>query len=372
MHMGLNRNSIMIVWANNRPIEKKIEDILSKNYIVRKKYEITWSESFLEQNYSRVLGRKVSMKEIDKTFGRSAFLLYIFDEGNDKRIIESVFRKNKIKKILILTGSEANRAVTLILGKNIEDSLKDNVDTLDTIVLRQDLVGANGWESLKQFFYVLNNTINYCILRNAEDITKDFNPTVHGDIDFLVEDRWLTQWIMNAERLYPEKFRVAHKIYVNTQEILVDIRYMGDNYYCRKWEGKMINASKEIVQDGITVRVMSPIDQYYALLYHAYLQKDDVASDYPRKLNAWARKAGETYKNDVVFLMQQLAVFMSRNNYRFVLPKHITMPIKWENLRYLNNYIWIRLYEKIEPARVMWRVTFFRKVIRKVKKILGA
>lgn len=372
MNMGLNRNNILIIWANNRPIENMIEDILSKNYIVRKKYEITWSESFLEQNYSRLLGRKVLTKEIDRTFGIGAFLLYIFDGDNDKRTIKQVFRKNKIKGLFILTGNEANRVVTLILGKNINDSLNDNIDTLDTIALRQDLVGANGWESLEQFFYVLNNTINYCVLRNAEDITKDFNPTIHGDIDFLIEKQQRAIKVMGVTKVYNENYRTIFETIVAGKPMRVDLKYVGDHYYCREWERKMINASQEIVQDGISVRVMPPIDQFYALLYHAYLQKDEVASDYPRKLTAWARKAGETYKNDARFLMKQLDEYMMANHYKYEFPNDITMPINWSNLRLFSNYCKIRYVEWYRPNIVLFRADkFVHKAVRKFKRILG-
>lgn len=367
--MSQDRYCVIIVWANNRPIENKIDDILLKNFLLRKKYEIIWSESMLERNFSRLLGRKILTREINRTFGRGAFLLYIFEDSDDN-VLEYIFEKNRIRSISLLKGNNANRAVTLILGKSIADSLKDKAETSGTIILKQDLVGANGWENLEQFFYVLNNTINYCILRNAEDITRNFTPVLHGDIDFLVEDRWMAQYVMNAEKVYPEKFRVTHNIYIAGVCIPIDIHYLGDNYYCKKWEYAMLYNSRKIINDGIILNVMQPECQYYSLIYHAYLQKYEIAKDYPEKLALMAKKAQLNYKNDDSYLMNQLKKYMDDNNYSYVLPHHITKPINWGNLRYLRNYHYIRFVEKIEPKRLLWKIQIlYHKILRKTKKI---
>ena len=68
---------------------------------------------------------------------------------------------------------ETNHDLTLLLGKSINDFVKEN-NSWDgnEINLQNDLFGANGWNDAKEMFYALNNCINYALLRNYETFNQ--------------------------------------------------------------------------------------------------------------------------------------------------------------------------------------------------------
>ena len=70
------------------------------------------------------------------------------------------------------------------------------------------------WESLEQLFEAMNESLDYLVLRNTEDITKEFSPAIHGDIDILVRDLKTAIQLMQAIKYHKEPYRVYYEVKV--------------------------------------------------------------------------------------------------------------------------------------------------------------
>ena len=238
------------------------------------------------------------------------------------------------------------------------------------MTMQKNLTENIGWKSLKQLFDAMNESLEYCVLRNTEDITKNFSPEIHGDIDILVKEQAEAVCIMQAIKVHKESYRACYKVRVADNDVFFDIRYVGDNYYPKKWEKDMLKSAIRTKQDNLEFNILSPIHQYYTLLYHVYLQKQHVATDYPEKLRKYAALAELQYKNDTAIVMKQLRDYMVENRYSYELPCDLAVGINWSNLKCLNNYYAILFKEKTDFRRNILRIRLLTgKIVRRVKRI---
>lgn len=237
------------------------------------------------------------------------------------------------------------------------------------------------WKSIVELFEAMNESLDYCVLRNTEDVTVDFSPEIHGDIDILVRDQKAAIRLMRASKVHKKSFRVYYEVPVVGGVIPFDIRYVGDNYYCEKWESDVLDSRVLVEKGGMNYYMMSPKQQYYTLLYHAYLQKQSVANDYPGKLAEYAKHAGIEYRNVVELVFQQLGDYMKTNMYKYEFPHDLEVGINWKNLQSLSEYggganifhirakyVWLELTER---SRLVRRLETLKSKIKKnIKKVL--
>jgi hypothetical protein len=194
------------------------------------------------------------------------------------------------------------------------------------------------WESIGQLFEAMNESLEYCVLRNTEDVTVDFSPVIHGDIDIIVRDQQAAVQLMHAQKVHKKSYRVYYEVPVAGGVVPFDIRFVGDNYYCKKWESDVLDTRVLVERGGMKYYMMSPEQQYYTLLYHVYLQKQSVAKDYPGKLVEYAKHAGIEYKNEVELVLHQLGDYMKTNMYKYEFPHDLDVEINWKNLQVLSEY----------------------------------
>ena len=62
----------------------------------------------------------------------------------------------------------------------------------------------------------------------------------------------------------------------------MDFRYLGDNYYEKKWE-KDILESKILYKK--TFFVPNETDYFFSLIYHVLIHKDKITEEYKNRLN---------------------------------------------------------------------------------------
>lgn len=355
---------IVILWPKTQEFWDETIAALENNLTILQQYEIQWTPERVQSNYSRFFERSLTSAEIESQYGRGSFRLCVVELPNGQTFgdVTEYFQKKGFGcegVYISLSEEKANRDITLLLGKNISDWCCEHKDAPESLIcLTKDLEGAAGWENLQRLFYVMNNTMNYCVLRNTEDITTDFSPEIHGDIDIVVESAAQANFIMQAVKVHKESYRAYHKVHTMVADIPFDIRYVGDGYYSKKWEHDMIESSGIVEQDGLQFKRMSSEQEYYSLLYHVYLQKQNIAEDYPLKLASYAKRAGVDYVKDCFVCMKQLEHFMIENEYQYVLPIDIAVGKNWKNIKLLRNYWIIRLEFLLDKA------------VRKLKKIL--
>lgn len=198
------------------------------------------------------------------------------------------------------------------------------------------LPGHGGWASLRELFAFLDSFLPYVVLRNAEMLPDGFDPSVHGDIDLLVPDAVQCASILGARKVFPESYRVHYEVMVAGAPVRFDFRFLGDDYYDRKWEEKMLENRRTV--NG--VNLLAPEDAFYALVYHALYQKRAIAADYLEKAAALAEEAGIVGKDYDDWILA-LEDFLKRNGYEIVKCQDSTVFFNKDNVR------WRRFAEEI-------------------------
>ena len=76
--------------------------------------------------------------------------------------------------------TETNHDLVMLFGMNYLDyessiQLKEKLGNKENNVIKilpQNTIGVDGWESLEKLFYVINETVQYVVLRNFESLPK--------------------------------------------------------------------------------------------------------------------------------------------------------------------------------------------------------
>lgn len=295
---------LYIIWNNAYPFKEKILEELKTSFSVLKVTEITWSKEKFNENLNRFYGQKLPKNSFkEKACGLGPFTLVIVEDEcpqyEDRKTTRGQFERVNIhtfdKKMLFRewtrlpsgnncvhgtnTPEETEHDLTLLLGV-CPDDFYTNPDIVPSS-LNQDIVGANGWKSLEQLFYVLNHTSKYVFLRNFEGIPGSFNIAGHDDIDLLVEDYDNFKRIANAFDVFTKKYRVQCKCLISGEYVQFDFRYIGDGYYDKCWETNIMDTR----EFNGHVFIPSEENYRYMILYHALIQKKTIADNYIALLN---------------------------------------------------------------------------------------
>lgn len=130
------------------------------------------------------------------------------------------------------------------------------------------------WKNIQEMFQALEtNNCNYVIMRNYEELLNDnFYCSGHADIDFLTDDVNKFVKVLKAFPRFIEDDKIHYLVDIDGTEVIIDVRTVGDDYYCKKWE-------KEILKNRIRINnwyVTDSENYYYSLVYHAILQKKNL------------------------------------------------------------------------------------------------
>ena len=354
---------LLIIWSN--ALEKKDEILhdINESFSVLKVIKVHWDKDLFLKNLivfyahsQRHLNEAQYIKLLKGKMqhcGNSDFIFVIFEDKSplmENRKTSSGFALvnsnvfNKKEKYRELTGGghkihtsndewETNKDLTVLFGKNTHDFLKwikeEEFDTYS-----QNCVGVNGFVSIRQLFYLLNNTIKYCVLRNHECLPDQYHVEGHGDIDLLVENKNYIKYLTLAHDVHHLPYRVYHTIRIANKDVPFDFRYVGDWYYDKRWEQEILE-NRQLISKGFYVP--NDEDQFYTLLYHAYIQKKAVADDYINKLSFYASKISVNYIPSVSNSVHLLDSFLKRNKFEYVRPTDKTVFFNPNSLN-LSNY----------------------------------
>ncbi len=331
---------LFIVWENARVVEDKIIADISKNFKILRTYEVYWTKKKFSENLSRFYGTSLppnSKKEIH--VGTNSFLVVIVE---DKKPIYKVHTTSKgdknVNSNLFLAKSrhrdwtggghrvhgtntvrETDHDLTLLFGKNINDLLKQPAKQ-KIEKWHEDVVGSDGWGSLKELLYVLNNTIDYVVLRNFEPLPDKYYAKDHGDIDLFVASYTDSCLITNSKPVFKSPTRVYNQVTINNQPVHFDFRCLGDNYYDLKWQEAIL---ENRVYDKKNFYTPAPKDYFYSLLYHALIHKPAIAQDYIERLVKMAASLNiklepSSFKSGEA--VSVLSEFLISNGYSFTQP----------------------------------------------------
>jgi hypothetical protein len=322
---------LIAIWPNHLHHAQSIVSELEEKFTIIEIYDIQWSKKNLYQNFYRFYGDRLSTKSIkEKAIVESEFRLVIFKDSQPKhafrptaRGIEKVntnffdlkksFRR-EFKTRFGIHGSndetETSRDLSLLLGINAQDYKKNirNKWSGEVKKINRDVTGINGWDSLKQFFYFMNDIEPYVLLTNFDNFIP--NLSSGKDIDIMVLNQKKFSLFANAIKISKGLERVNYQILVNSQPVDLDLRYVGDGYFDIHWQKECI---KNRVKHSKGFYVMSEINQYYTLLYHALIHKNNI----PKKYQTFFTVKEEELK-------VKLYEFMYKNTYHMTEPKDIT------------------------------------------------
>lgn len=172
------------------------------------------------------------------------------------------------------------------------------------------------WISLQDFFKVLNEHVEYLVLRNFEDLLDKGVNTTHPDIDILCRDsKELIHYAGSVSRTSNPKDLIHQKILIDRKVVSLDVRHVGDGYYDEMWETDMLD-NRRIIND--LCFVMDETNYFYSLLYHALIQKNRVNPDYKIRLE----NMGKMLAIENPVSIRTLEHFMRKMNYYFTYPEN--------------------------------------------------
>ena len=343
---------LFIIWEKGRYKEKEIVRSINEEFQLIEKYRVNWDKNLFGKNLTSFYGTNLSPNsKKEKHCGNDEFLLLTFYDNNPKHgFIETGRGTEKVNLNVFLakekfrkwtggghkihstnTIQETNHDLVLLFGVNYENYIKliseklNNKTNLNVVrEIPKNIMGINGWKNLRELFFVMNNSLDYVVLRNFEELPDQNYSDEHFDIDFLVNDLDQAVFISNAEKVFNQKDRVHYKIKINDEYVFVDFRYLSDNYYDKNWQSKILK--KKIYSSKGFYRPNNE-DYFYSILYHVLIHKKSIQVDYFDKIKNVFKKLSicseEKSNFDDYFLM--LENFLRKNNYQYTKPKDPTV-----------------------------------------------
>jgi hypothetical protein len=374
---------VFIIWSKGLDQREKILKDVEHRFEVLQCVDTTWSKNKFSENLSRFYGEnlpKNSSKE--KHCGTDTFLCVIVRDNKPVYELRETSKGIKPVNINMFDAKQVYREWTggghKIHGSDNVTEARSNIYllfgiTYDTLLnfketgikksFSNDLIGAHGWKSLDELFKALNELSNYVVLRNFVNIEDELN-NLHPDIDILTDNKKLIADISNGKPTYKDGRRVQHLAMINNQKVFFDFRFIGDGYYDFKWQQQILG--KRIVYQNMFVPNIE--NHFFSLMYHAFIHKEKVISDYVLKLIKLSKEVGLNY-NNMSFLnydvLKDLNAFMMINNYDFAEPRDLTVYFNTKIIERYKQILFSNDRKKHEDFRAL------KNLIKKVFKKLG-
>ena len=336
----------LIVLANARHKEREILKDIQEHVTIKNVYDIQWTKEKVADNFSRFYGQKLPDKSFkEQECGAGPFLCIVVEDGNPTYDFVETSRGHELANMTLFALKEKYRSWTngghkihttnsiqktnhdasLMLGLNYRDLEKSLPPKWDGKIkkINRDLTGCHGWKDFKEFFYTLNATTDYVVLRGAEDIQKTIDSEEHGDIDIMVRDYNNTVFIVGGEKHFPQA-RPHYLTKIGNKEVYIDLWDIKNHYHDKKWDENILQ-SRAINDDGISVPSLE--NYFYMMIYHCLIHKQTVADDYYAKIYDLFVKLGLNKKYDIAqydspfdLYFQLLETFMKTHHYDFTQP----------------------------------------------------
>lgn len=341
---------LFVVWNSALYKFDEIYADLGSSFTIVKVIDINWDKDNFSRNLARFYGEKLpslSRKEMECGIGPFKAIIIAdktpnFETRKTSRGYEVVNSKvfdfkSKFRKI---TGgghkihatndfSESVRDIYLLTHEPYDLSLTSRTSDSKSV---SNLIGSIQWSSFQELFSFMNQTLDYVVLRNF-DLIEDghFDPN-HEDIDLLVRDKKQAEYLLNATKVHSWWFRVHYRVNVANRSVRFDIRYVGDGYYDKRWQERILATRKKFKGYYIP----SEDNYIFSLLYHALIHKRQMSLEYFEKLRSY----GDTLNS----MMDRLKSFMLENGYDFTEPKDFSVYFNTEFLTAKPSF-WRSIYE---------------------------
>ena len=192
------------------------------------------------------------------------------------------------------------------------------------------------YTNIQEVIDTLNNQHTpYLVLRNYDNLlSNEIYMDGHGDIDILcTESKPIVEALHAKTKHKDQKGLIGdgthYHIYVSNQPVSIDLRYIGDGYYCDKWQEEMLK--HRVLHKGFYV--MDAINHFYSLVYHAILQKNALSEEYQSRLLSMAAALKISLPSqDEKGLLKVLEDFMKRNGYTYTYCIDHYIPLQFQKV----------------------------------------
>ncbi len=318
---------LFVIWEKASYAKDRIINDIKSNLEIIQIAECSWTPNIAHKNFSRFYGTNLPINSFkERECGKGPFhIIFVLDQNPNylerrtskglKVVNVNIFDLKEKYRSWTNGGSkihatndpvEFNHDITLLTGLNEIDYFR-KYGQCNYRKIKQDIIGTTGWKSLKDLFYVLNNTVKYVILRGHEYITTNNNiHEDHLDIDILTSDYEDMSRIINGEPTCSIS-RPHQKISINDKTYYLDLWNTNRQYFDPRWSYSML--STRIETDGVFT--LNPYNDFYCLLYHCLINKNKIALDYAEKLNKYKK----IYRLEEHTWQEILASFLNENDY---------------------------------------------------------
>ena len=211
------------------------------------------------------------------------------------------------------------------------------------------------FDSIVDVFDILyKNNVLYLVLRNYENLLEpEFYVEGHGDLDLLCADSQEIVRLLDAQT--DRKNQGSYKgdgthyyIYVGNERVSLDLRYVGDDYYCLEWERELLLS--RVMHNGFYV--MDSESYFYTLIYHSILQKTSFSEEYLCRLSKMAKTLGINISQYSEFgFMKVLESYMRMKGYVYTYPVDYLVPARF----YLTSRELLRMnWKRYLRHRIHW------------------
>jgi hypothetical protein len=300
---------LLVVWSSAREHEDAVRRLLLRDFRVVAEIEVRWSPHEVATNFERLYGQGLyGTTDKPDEVGGGPFLVFVLEDPAPRYgYRQNVSGYVELTNLHVADAKAAARGLAggyrIHSSNNVREFFHDATLLLGEARVRlllehegpepyretvaEDVVGSRGWRDLPELFGVLRLASQYVVLRNFEDLPGALEDD--REIDLLTRDRTDLAAIANARPLDPGGDGVQHGCTVGGEQVVLDVREVGDGYLDGRWQDVLLR-QREWHAD--LVAVPRADDHLYSLLYHAKVQKPAVKPAYAPRLAALARRVG--------------------------------------------------------------------------------
>lgn len=342
-------NHLIIIWENAMAHKDEFERIIADHVKIIGKVRYSWNSKLANNNYAAFYGEKLENIQYKTDHcGSGTFLVFIVEDqspnycarltSSGERVVNATLFDLKAKLRELAGGGhlvhasdsidEADLNCISLFGETMKSFLlRDCFRKNNEIEIARNITGAEGWHSWKELFDALALCTEYVVLRNYNAII-DRNKGEHGDTDILVRNRPAASTLIAGQKLFTGSQRVLYEVKIAGTVEQIDIRYLGDGYYCNDFEESILR--NRILHESMVFYIPNPENEKYSVLYHAMVHKPFMAKDYAIYLNRTFETTG------VTTLRAILDSYMTKKGYSYSRPSDTSVYINPHYFRQIN------------------------------------
>ena len=294
---------LIIDWSRRLGNEKVKSMIEESGLILTEKYALKYNDPTIA---SRFYGVRVN----DERF-KSSLDLYLVIDPNP------VYAERKTTKGLRQVNTTMfdlkKRMRKLVPGYRIHatDNIQETKDNLRVLQLKYK---SKKFRSVSELFESIKS-LKYVVMRNFEGFPDKIQIDEHLDIDILCEDYYEFKRAVDGDsarknfRYEDGEYRILNWVSIAGKKVMMDIRFVGDDYYDKRFENDMLSTRIFDADRGIWI----PNEEYHknGLIYHALIHKDKVSDTYAKRFKEMSIDDPKA----------ELKCWMEDKKYSFVRPK---------------------------------------------------